>query len=124
MEISVSVGAHSSMRGVLFANAQFADLFLTQHQADVVVERITQGKTHQSAQRLVTESDGQKLMKTLPIQFADVDTKLAAAVAHPLPQYHALPADGSDGLILHNQLNIARSGGSQAGTAARYNVQA
>ncbi len=39
-------------------------------------------------------------------------------------QYHALPEDGSDGLILHNQLNIARSGSSQAGTAARYNVQA
>ena len=39
-------------------------------------------------------------------------------------QYHALPEGGSAGLILHNQLNIARGGGSQTSTAARYNVQA
>lgn len=39
-------------------------------------------------------------------------------------QYHDLPQDGSNGLIMHNQLNIARSGGSATGTAARYNVQA
>ena len=39
-------------------------------------------------------------------------------------QYHSLPEDGSAGLILHNQLNIARGGGSAASTAARYNVQA
>lgn len=39
-------------------------------------------------------------------------------------QYHALPEGGSDGLIVHNQLNIARGGSSQASTAARYNIQA
>ena len=39
-------------------------------------------------------------------------------------QYHSLPEGGSGGLILHNQLNIARGGGSEASTAARYNVQA
>ena len=41
-----------------------------------------------------------------------------------LAQYHALPEGGSAGLILQNQLNIARGGGSEASTAARYNVQA
>ena len=39
-------------------------------------------------------------------------------------QYHSLPEGGSRGLILHNQLNIARGGGSETSTAARYNVQA
>lgn len=39
-------------------------------------------------------------------------------------QYHSLPEGGSAGLILQNQLNIAHGGGSEASTAARYNVQA
>ena len=39
-------------------------------------------------------------------------------------QYYALPEGGSVGLILQNQLNVAAGGGSGAGTAARYNVQA
>ena len=39
-------------------------------------------------------------------------------------QYHTLPEGGSAGLIVNNQLNIARGGGSEASTAARYNVQA
>ena len=39
-------------------------------------------------------------------------------------QYHTLPEGGSAGLIVNNQLNLARGGGSEASTAARYNVQA
>ena len=48
----------------------------------------------------------------------DAERSLAPA------QYHALPEGGGAGLILHNQLNIARGGGSQSNTAARYNLQA
>src|SRR5471030_919687 len=74
---------------VLFADTQFTNFFVAQHQPYVVVKRVTQSEPHQRTQRLVTETDWQELMKPLPVQFANVDTEFAAAVAYAFPQHHA-----------------------------------
>lgn len=50
--------------GIPFTDTQFTYLSLVQDQANVIFKGGTQGETHQRAQRLITDSDGQKFMET------------------------------------------------------------
>lgn len=76
--------------GVVRANTQFAHFFVAQLQPDVVVQRVTQGESHQRAQRLIALANRQKFVKALLVQVADVNAEFAAAVANPFPQHQAV----------------------------------
>src|SRR3546814_13087119 len=70
--------------GICFSDSQFSYFLLAQDQANVIFEGGTKGETHQRAQRLITDADGQEFVETVPVQFADMDPELAGATPNLL----------------------------------------
>ena len=72
--------------GVLCPDTQSPDFLSQQCKTYVVIKKISLREPHQGTERLIPGTLGEKLMKAVPAQSPDVDTKPAASVSNPLTQ--------------------------------------